>query len=51
MFEGIKRLRKVARRPDRKEFMLMMKINLIGLVAIGAITFIIRMIAMVLLGR
>ena len=49
--EGLKRVSKVAKKPSREEFMLLLKINVIGVVAIGTITFLVRVVAMVFLGR
>jgi protein translocase SEC61 complex gamma subunit len=50
MLENLKRLAKVARRPTRSELMLLFKVNLIGIAIIGIITYLIRVVAMVLLG-
>lgn len=41
-------LLKVAKKPGRKEFMLALRITLLGIVTIGLIAFIIRFIALAL---
>ena len=41
---------KLARKPDRREFLLALRITLIGVAAIGAITFIIRFVAIAIQG-
>ena len=41
---------KLARKPNRREFLLALRITLIGVAAIGAITFIIRFVAIAIQG-
>ncbi|RLG00464.1 MAG: protein translocase SEC61 complex subunit gamma [Thaumarchaeota archaeon] len=41
---------KLARKPNRKEFLLALRITLIGVALIGAITFIIRFVAIAIQG-
>ena len=41
---------KLARKPNRREFLLALRITLIGVAAIGVITFIIRFVAIAIQG-
>jgi protein translocase SEC61 complex gamma subunit len=46
-WENTKRITKLAKRPDRSEIWLQFKISMLGLFAIGAVGFMIRLIMIV----